>query len=122
MPRRNFPPLEDPEDAPESPSEAPRGEFRSEAQRPASEAPKGIVVSKATWERVGMGAHYDTPKTEEPETHDVGQGRVLTDTVGKFDGRTGGMPLIFKAGTPVTDLPRWLAEEVMGNDRLHAEA
>ena len=112
MPR----PRSEPADAPESPSEAPRAEFRSEAQRPVTEPPK------ATWDRVGMGAHYSEPTTEEPETHDVGRGRVLTDTVGKFDGRTAGAPLIFPAGTPVTDLPRWLAEEVMGNDRLHTEA
>ena len=92
-------------------------EFESQVpDRPVTEA------GPAAWDRTGLGAHYAVPaEEEEPETHSVGGGQVLTDTVGKFDYRTGGLPLSFPAGTPVSDLPKWLAEEVMANDRLHTE-
>lgn len=115
-------------DAPQEPAEAPE---RAQDARPveyASDAPQRspeAVQAALAHEKVGYGAHYEAAQNApsgRPLAHNVGEGRVLTDTWAKFDGRTGATAISYGPGTPLTDLPEWAAKDVLENEKLHAEA
>lgn len=104
-------------------SDAPTGPPDDDRDEPVA-APSGMGDAER-YERIGYAGYADARPEESghgagqvDEGHSYGAGLVLSDTVTKFDARTEGRPLSFPAGTPVSDLPEWLARDVADNPGL----
>lgn len=121
MPRpRRFVEPQEADEASGSPAEPPRAEFQSEM----TSGPPADPEAAQRLEKVGFGAYAEwsaNAQADEPQPT-VGRGHVLTGPVAKFDARTGGKVLSFPAGTPVTDLPEWLGQDVLDTPGLTREA